>query len=162
MNAHERRKVMEVTVLPTVTLSWSPDSAAFIANDRAFSDVENAYIYDVKTLERIDLRRQILAADGTAASRFTSDANPAANHSYFHALRWLDARHVEMQLYGHTDGTPNGKPFRGSVLITRDRLIRRNYPDHPAHRLSHDSAPTGSHAGLEGLVSLTSLTVRSG
>jgi hypothetical protein len=108
---HARRMVMEATV-QTLTLAWSPKSTAFIANDRALSDVENAYIYDVKTPERIDLRRQVLADDGTAASRFTSDANPAANHSYFHALRWLDARHVEMHLYGHTDGAPNGKSFR--------------------------------------------------
>jgi Protein of unknown function (DUF3738) len=108
---HARRMVMEATV-QTLTLAWSPKSTAFIANDRALSDVENAYIYDVKTPERIDLRRQVLADDGTAASRFTSDVNPAANHSYFHALRWLDARHVEMHLYGHTDGAPNGKPFR--------------------------------------------------
>jgi hypothetical protein len=108
---HERRRVMEVTV-QTLTVAWSPDSSAFIANDRALSDVENAYIYDLKTLERIDLRRQVLTADSKSASRFTSSANPAANHSYFHALRWLDARHVEMRLYGHTDGIPNGKPFR--------------------------------------------------
>jgi hypothetical protein len=108
---HEIRKVMDVTV-QTMTLAWSPDSSAFIANDRALSDVENAYVYDAKKLDRIDLRRQVLAADHWAASRFTASANLAASHSYFHALRWLDARHIEMQLHGHTDGTLSGRPFR--------------------------------------------------
>src|ERR1035441_6528266 len=40
---HQRMMVVKVTV-QTLTLAWSPDSAAFIANDRAASDLEISYI----------------------------------------------------------------------------------------------------------------------
>ena len=102
---HRRRLVFEVT-LQTLTLAWSPDSAAFIANDRWASDQELAYIYDASTLARVDLRSRILAADPGAA-RFVPSRD-AAPHSYVHAIRWLDSAHVEVRLHGHTDGTWNG------------------------------------------------------
>lgn len=98
---HRRRMVFEVT-LQTLTLAWSPDSTAFLANDRWASDQEVAYIYDAATLARVDLRSRILAAD-PAAARFVPGRD-AAPHSYLHAIRWLDATHVEVQLHGHTDG----------------------------------------------------------
>jgi hypothetical protein len=98
---HERRKVFDATV-QTLTLAWSPDSAAFIANDHAFSDVENSYIYDLKTLRRIDLRSRILAVDPEAADLAANRSG--SPHLYFHAIRWLDARHVEVQLCGHAGG----------------------------------------------------------
>jgi hypothetical protein len=119
---HERRMVFQVT-LQTLTIAWSPDSAAFIANDRAASDLELACIYDVHTLDRLDLRNWILAADA-AATRFVPDQNTAP-HSYFHAIRWLDARHVEVQLHGHTDGTWNGTSGRpGDCFDLRYRVSR--------------------------------------
>ena len=96
----ERRMVFEVT-LQTLTLAWSPDSTAFIANDRMVSDLEVAWIYSVPGLTRVDLRAGILAADPKAI-RFTPGDNRAV-HSYTHAIRWMDARHVEVQLHGHLD-----------------------------------------------------------
>jgi hypothetical protein len=97
---HERKMVFAVT-LQTLTLAWSPDSAAFIANDRMVSDLEVAWIYSVPKLSRLDLRARILAADPKAI-RFTPGENRAV-HSYTHAIRWLDAKHVEVQLHGHLD-----------------------------------------------------------
>jgi len=125
---HERKVVFSVTV-QTLTLAWSPDSAAFIANDRAFSDVENAYIYDVKTLDRLDLTSRITAAAGPGAARFLKDQN---QHSYFHATRWLDARHVEVQLYGHTEGVwkngtfvPGAECFNLRYRVGRDGEVKK-------------------------------------
>jgi hypothetical protein len=119
---HRRKMVFEVTI-QTLTLAWSPDSAAFIANDRAASDIEDAYIYDVSTLQRLDVRSRILAADAEVA-RFVPGPNTAP-HSYFHAIRWLDARRVEVQLHGHTDGTWNGASVRpGDCFDLRYRVSR--------------------------------------
>jgi hypothetical protein len=119
---HQRKKVFEVT-LQTLTLAWSPDSTAFVANDREASDLEMAYLYDVNTLDRVDVRGRILGADA-AAARFVPSAN-AAPHSYFHAIRWLDTRHVEVQLHGHTDGVRIGASVRpGDCFDLRYRVDR--------------------------------------
>ena len=126
--------VFEVTI-QTLTLAWSPDSAAFIANDRAVSDLEMAYIYDVKTLDRLDLRSRILAADAGAA-RFVPGKNTAP-HSYFHAIRWLDARHVEVQLHGHTDGIRAGRSVRpGDCFDLRYRVGRDGAVEKLSQRVS--------------------------
>jgi len=115
---HQRKMVFPVTV-QTLTVAWSPDSAAFIANDRAASDVENAYIFDVKTLDGLDLTSLITA---NAEARFLKDQN---QHSYFHAMRWLDARHVEVALYGHTDSVPKGTYVQsGDCFNLRYRVSR--------------------------------------
>jgi hypothetical protein len=125
---HERKMVFSVTV-QTLTLGWSPDSTAFIANDRAFSDVENAFVYDVKTLDRLDLTARITENAGPGAARFLKDQN---QHSYFHAFRWLDARHVEVQLYGHTEGTwkkgtyvPGAECFDLRYRVSRDGEVKK-------------------------------------
>ncbi len=98
---HGRRLVLHATV-QTLTLAWSPDSAAFIVNDRAVSDVENAYIFDAKTLHRVELNGRIAAAVEPGNRRFLK-SRQGQMHSYFHATRWLDASHVEAVLFGHTD-----------------------------------------------------------
>jgi hypothetical protein len=97
---HERKMIFAVT-LQTLTLAWSPDSSAFIANDRMVSDLEVAWIYSVPKLTRLDLRARIVATDPEAI-RFTPGENRTV-HSYVHAIRWLDAKHVEVQLHGHLD-----------------------------------------------------------
>jgi hypothetical protein len=122
---HQRRLVFEVTV-QTLTLEWAPDSKAFLANDRWASDVEFAYLYDVETLNRIDLRARILAADPEAARFFqTRDAAP---HSYLHAMRWLDAHRVEVRLRGHTDGISDrpGDCFDLRYRANRDGLVEKH------------------------------------
>lgn len=133
-STHERKMVSRLT-LQTLTLAWSPDSAAFIANDRAASDVELAYLYDVKTLNRLDLRSCILAADAEAAL-FVPGQNTAP-HSYFHAIRWLDARHVEVKLHGHTDGTRDGTSVRpGECFDLRYRVTRDGAVEKLSRRVS--------------------------
>lgn len=119
---HERRQVAEMTV-QTLSLAWSPDSTAYIVNDRFASDIEMAYIYRVDTLDRLDLRSRILAADPPAA-RFVPGPD-AAPHSYVHAIRWLDVGHVEVQLHGHTDGVWDGTSvLPGQCFDLRYRIAR--------------------------------------
>jgi hypothetical protein len=134
----QRKMVLRATV-QTLSLAWSPDSTAFIANDRVVSDVELAYIYDLKTLHRLDLRSRILAVDAEAA-RFVPGPNTAP-HVYVHAIRWLDERHVEVQLHGHTDGTWTGTAVRpGNCFDLRYRVSREG----EVHKLSQRVAPLGS------------------
>ncbi len=121
----QQRKVFQVT-LQTLTLAWSPDSKAFIANDRTASDVEYAYIYDVKTLQRLDLRNRILAVD-PEASHFVPSRD-ISTHSYFHAIRWLDANHIAMQLHGHTDSPQNGTSvqcFDFRYRVSKDGAVQK-------------------------------------
>ncbi len=137
--------VFKVTV-QTLTVAWSPDSAAFIANHRAASDLELAYLYDVRTLNRLDLRGRILATDPEAA-RFVPGEN-AAPHSYFHAIRWLDARQVEVQLHGHTDGIREGNSvLPGECFDVRYRVSR----DGVVQKLSQRVSPISDKNGCDGI-----------
>ena len=143
--SHRRKSVVKITV-QTLSIAWSPDSTAFAVNDRAVSDLETAYIYNVKTLERLDLRRSILAADPEARS-FVPSGN-AAPHSYFHVLRWLDAKHVEVQLHGHTDGIRIGSTVRpGDCFDLRYRVDRASV----VQKLSRVVSPITGQKGCDGV-----------
>jgi hypothetical protein len=112
--------VFKVTV-QTLTMAWSPDSGAFIANDRESSDREFAYIYDVKTLERLDLLQLILKQDPTAA-RFVPSQTRSV-HSYVHGTGWLDAQHIGVRLHGHTDGPVDCFDLR--YRVDRDGQVQK-------------------------------------
>jgi len=131
---HERKMVLRAT-LQTLTVAWSSDSTAFIANDRATSDVEIAWVYEAKTLDRLDLRSLIVATDpGSARFLVPGQINiaPAAEAnakvpttSHVHAIRWLDALHVEAQLVGHTTGVRVGESIQpGDCFDLRYRIGR--------------------------------------
>jgi hypothetical protein len=141
---HQRMIVAKVAV-QTLTLSWSPDSAAFILNDREVSDLEISYLYDVKTLDRLDLRSRILAADSEAV-RFVQSEYSA--HAYFHAIRWLDAPHVEVQLHGYTGGTRNGNTVRPGDCFD---LRYRAGGDGTVRKVSQQVSPINDKTGCEGL-----------
>jgi len=138
LRTHQSKLVFRVTV-QTLTLAWSPDGTAFIANDRASSDLEFAYIFDVNTLHHLDLRSRILAAH-PAAARFAPGPNTAP-HSYCHAIRWLDARHVEVALHGHTDGVRiSDSVHPGDCFDLRYRVSR----DGAVEKLSQRVSPVTS------------------
>ena len=137
---HERRLVLDATI-QTMTLAWSPDSVAFAVNDRWASDQEIAYIYTAATLDRLELRAPVLAADPQAA-RFVPGPG-SAPHSYFHTIRWLDPENVELQLHGHTDGVREGNLVRpGECFDLRYRVSRGG----KAHKVSQTVLPAGSQA----------------
>jgi len=102
--------VFEVT-LQTLTLAWSPDSVAFAANDCVASDLEMAYLYDVKTLDRVDVR-ELHSRRRCRRGPLGPGGVDTAPHSYVDAIRGLDARHVEVQLHGHTEGVRIGASMR--------------------------------------------------
>jgi hypothetical protein len=138
---HQRVEVVKATI-QTLTLGWSPDSAAFIVNDRAASDVEFAYTYDATKLDRLDLRSRILAAD-PEATRFVPGEGTAP-HSYFHALRWLNSKQVEVQLHGHTDGVRKGETIQpGDCFDLRYRVGT----DGAVHKLSQRVSPIDEKKG---------------
>ncbi len=132
---HDRRPVLHATV-PTLTLAWSPDSQAFIVNDHMVSNMELAYVYDAKTLVRLDLRSRILAADPQAAHfiepgqgipepvRARDEKIPT--DSFVHALRWMDASHVVVQLTGHTAGINVGGVIHGGDCFDLRYQVSRN------------------------------------
>jgi hypothetical protein len=107
---HGQRFVMIVAVTPTATMAWSPDSAAFVVNHRVASDLEIAYLFDAKTLDQIDLGGRIAAADPELTRFIPNGANSPGAH--FHAGRWLDAGHVQVEVQGHTVGERVGNAVR--------------------------------------------------
>ena len=149
-HTHQRRLVMGITV-QTMTLAWAPDSSAFIVNDRPVSNFETAYIYDVKTLHGLDLRRRIAEADSRAipfldgqitlddsAPQINLPSGKNADHQFVHADRWLDKHHVQVELTGHTDSVmvhdridpSDCFVFRYRISLTGvvEKLSRQVYP----------------------------------
>jgi hypothetical protein len=108
IETHAERPVTGITV-QTLSLAWSLDSRYFVVNDRPASDLEDALLFNTATLERIKLRDRLTAARPEVIRYYLTDANgPLLSHgrntlhSYLHVLRWLDGRHVELQLHGNT------------------------------------------------------------
>jgi len=59
-------------------------------------------------------------------------------HSYFHGIRWLDSRLVEVQLHGHTGGVREGNSVRqGDCFDLRYRVGR----DGAVEKFSEQVAP---------------------
>jgi hypothetical protein len=152
--------VFKVT-LQTLTLAWSPDGTAFIANDGYTSDVEIAYIYDAKTLHRLDLRRQIVVADPGSVQFFEPGQVSAApvvapnakipTNSYVHAIQWLDAQHVEVKLTGHTAGINVGQSIQpGDCFELRYRVSRAGEVQKLSQRVAAIDDLTGCAAMGEG------------
>jgi len=94
---HRRTKLFDIA--STLTAGWSADGSAFYVNDHSGSDEEQAYIYDVATLKRVDAGVRIVAAD--AKTRPFSKG-----HAYFEVERWADNQEVAVRFFGHTDEPP--------------------------------------------------------
>jgi len=105
-----RRFVMILAVTQTATVAWSPDSSAFVVNHRVASDLEIACVFDLKTLDQIDLGGRIASADAELKRFIPDGANLPGSH--FHARRWLDAAHVQVEVQGHTVGERIGNAVR--------------------------------------------------
>jgi hypothetical protein len=99
-----------------ITAQWSPDSSAFFLNDEFASDRTDAYLYDVQTLDRLNVGKKIIAAYPNA-KKFSRD------HAYFEGERWQDAKHVTVRFRGHT-----GSPvvcFDSRYIVTRDGSVKK-------------------------------------
>jgi hypothetical protein len=94
---HQRQMLLSIGA--TLSAVWSADGSAFSVQDRWASDSTRTYIYDSKTLQRLDLASRILAVD-FGAERF------AKGHAYFDLERWETTQQVTVHFHGHTDHAP--------------------------------------------------------
>ena len=93
------RRQMLMNIARTLSAAWNADGSAFYVQDNENSDDSFSYIYDAKTLKRLDLGERILASD-PGARRFTE------GHFYFDVDRWEGLGQVIVRLHGHTDQPP--------------------------------------------------------
>ena len=96
-STHQRTKLFDI--LRNLSAGWSPDGRAFYVNDNNGSDVEDAYLYNARTLERFNVGAYIQAAD-PEGRRF------ANGHVYYEVQRWLGPEEVLVRFFGHTDEAP--------------------------------------------------------
>jgi hypothetical protein len=119
-----QQREMLLSIAGTLSAVWSPDGSAFSVEDHGASDSARAYLYDARTLQRLDLASRILAVD-PGAERFT-DA-----HKYWGLERWESAQQVIVRFHGHTDQPPvvcfNFR-YRVSRAGSVEKLSQRVFP----------------------------------
>jgi hypothetical protein len=155
---HTDRLVQPLTV-QTISLAWSPDSRHFVVNDRETSSESDAYLFDTDTLQRTKLRDRLTAARPEVQHYLLSDKpGPGRSqvahgrdvmHSYLDVRRWIDDRHVELQLHGNfagrfRDDHPDGHLYPAGCFDLRFRMgldgsVQR-LSEHIAEPLSNSSA----------------------
>ena len=94
---HQRQKLLDIS--DGVSAGWSPDGTKFYLQDHSSSSSTESYIYDARSLKRVDLGALIRKSD-SSISRF------ASGHAYFDMERWESPETVIVHFYGHTDEPP--------------------------------------------------------
>jgi hypothetical protein len=94
---HQRQKLLDIS--DGVSAGWSPDGTEFYVQDHSSSSSTESYIYDARSLKRVDLGALIRRSD-SSISRF------ASGHAYFDMERWESLETVIVHFYGHTDEPP--------------------------------------------------------
>ena len=94
---HQRQKLLDIS--DGVSAGWSPDGTKFYVQDHSSSSSTESYIYDARSLKRVDLGALIRKSD-SSISRF------ASGHAYFDMERWESPQTVIVHFYGHTDTPP--------------------------------------------------------
>lgn len=112
------RKQLLMKLSRTLSAQWAPDSSAFSINNEFSSDTTNAFIYDVRTLERISVGERILAVD-PAAKRFSN------GHSYFDIESWPDTKHVIVRFHGHVESESPVICFDSRYNVSRDGAVTK-------------------------------------
>ena len=80
---HQRQKLLDIS--DGVSAGWSPDGMKFYLQDHSSSSSTESYIYDARSLKRVDLGALIRKSD-SSISRF------ASGHAYFDMERWESRR----------------------------------------------------------------------
>jgi len=114
--AHGRQMLMNIA--RTLSAAWNADGSAFYVQDNENSDDAFSYIYDAKTLKRLNLAERILASD-PVAGRFTE------GHFYFDVDRWQGLEQVIVRLHGHTDEPPPVVCFDSRYRVTRAGVVAK-------------------------------------
>ena len=128
-NTRTKQRQMVLATGGTLSAFWSPDGSAFVVNP-GISDQAQTYIYDAATLTRLDVGREIFAADPSVA-RFA----PGNAHSYFTPERWKNNWEVEVRLHGHTDQLPVlcfSSHYRVNRAGAVEKLSENVFPISPA------------------------------
>ena len=94
---HQRQKLLDIS--DGVSAGWSSDGTKFYVQDHSSSSSTESYIYDARSLKRVDLGALIRKSD-SSISRF------ASGHAYFDMERWESPETVILHFYGHTDEPP--------------------------------------------------------
>jgi hypothetical protein len=94
---HQRQKLLDIS--DGVSAGWSPDGTKFYVQDHSSSSSTESYIYDARSLKRVDLGVLIRTSD-SSISLF------ASGHMYFDMERWESPETVIVHFYGHTDEPP--------------------------------------------------------
>jgi hypothetical protein len=113
-----KQRQMVITTGGTLSAFWSPDGLAFVVNP-GISDQAETFIYDAVTLMRLDVGREILAAD-PSSSRFT----PGAAHAYFIPERWEGNGELIVRFRGHTDNPPV-VCFTSEYRVSRSGAVKK-------------------------------------
>ena len=94
---HQRQKLLDIS--DGVSAGWSSHGTEFYVQDHSSSSSTESYIYDARSLKRVDLGALIRKSD-SSISRF------ASGHAYFDMERWESPETVILHFYGHTDEPP--------------------------------------------------------
>ena len=94
---HRRQKLLDIS--DGVSAGWSSHGTEFYVQDHSSSSSTESYIYDARSLKRVDLGALIRKSD-SSISRF------ASGHAYFDMERWEGPDTVIVHFYGHTDEPP--------------------------------------------------------
>jgi hypothetical protein len=97
VRTNQRQKLMDIS--DGVSAGWSPDGTKFYVQDHSSSSSTESYIYDARSLKRVDLGALIRKSD-SSINRF------ASGHAYFDMERWESPETVIVHFYGHTDEPP--------------------------------------------------------
>ena len=94
---HQRQKLLDIS--DSVFAGWSPDGMKFYVQDHSSSSSTECYIYNARSLKRVDLGAMIRKSD-SSISRF------AFGHAYVDMERWESPDMVIVHFKGHTDEPP--------------------------------------------------------
>ena len=119
---NQRQKLLDIS--DGVSAGWSPDGTKFYVLDHSSSSSTESYIYDARSLKRVDLGALIRKSD-SSISRF------ASGHAYFDFERWENPETVIVHFYGHTDEPPVvcfDLRYRVNLSGTTKKLEQQMFP----------------------------------
>lgn len=120
--SHQRQKLLDIS--DGVSAGWSADGDRFYVQDHSSSSSTESYIYDARSLKRVDLGALVRKSD-PGIGRF------AAGHAYFDVDRWEGPTAVIVHFYGHTDEPPVvcfDLHYRVSLTGDVVKLEQRTFP----------------------------------
>jgi hypothetical protein len=85
-----------------VRVLWAPDSSGLAVTDAEGSDSSRTYLIDIRSLERIDVGKQLITGDPTLGPLLRN------HHAYLDATRFIRSHTLLLSAHGYGDESPNG------------------------------------------------------